>query len=208
MGYLRPTAVIVTGLYVNPDGNEHWAVTAQRKAREIFDRPWSEELGGTMLALVSPLSGEIWNSAMSFSVYWAGSNDGWVASTSADRARAEFVQWLTEQAYEDGSSPLRWVEVAYTDDDGRTMVLATSADVANQEQARENKIVLKIEEPLKSAYQWADLDGVTIVDPRGWGALWDEVGQLPARSPLDPIGRGEFERRLAVSSVVSVRGGS
>jgi hypothetical protein len=202
MGYLRPTVLVVTGLYEHREKGVHWASFAREVAVEIFSREQTFE-GPLPVLGVSEVSPPLWNNARSFAIWWDGSKEGWDASNVADAVRAEFVEWLREQAFEDGSSPLRWVEVAYADDDGLTMVLATSADQKNAMRSRENVIHLEIEEELKSALEWAELDGVIILDPDGWRDGVDElVGDLPLETR---IGRGEFERRLAASTVMPGR---
>lgn len=202
MGFLRPTVLVVTGLYEHQPSRVHWADIAHAKAVQVFSREQSFE-GPLPVLGVSEVSPPLWNDARSFAIWWDGSKEGWDASDVADRVRAEFVDWLREQAYEDGSSPLRWVELSYADDDGITMVLATSADQKNAMRSRENVLRLEIEEELKSALEWAELDGIVILDPDGWRDGVDElVGDLPLEAR---IGRGEFERRLQVSTVIPGR---
>ncbi len=201
MGYLKPTAIIVTGSLEKESG-EPWIEVAHARALECFGRPWGALADFEMVELVSPLTGRLWNNTRSFTVHWDGSTEGWTPSDECDKARAEFVQWLQEQVYDDGSSPLQWVEISYCDDDGRTMVLATAFDQRNRARARQNVIRLEIDEPLKSAHEWAELDGLLIKDPDGWR---DGVEELPAQDPMVPIARGEYERRVEVSTVVQVR---
>lgn len=42
-----------------------------------------------------------------------GSKEGWPESDAGDQFRAEFISFLDSFAYEDGSSNISWVEVAY-----------------------------------------------------------------------------------------------
>lgn len=115
MGYLKPTAIIVGGSY---DG---WAGRARTEAARIF--------GDAGLGyLVSPLINGAVNSEQSFLVAWDGSKEGWDISNVADDARAEFVGWLRAQAYDDGSSPIAWVEVQYGGDDREAFALAHNGD--------------------------------------------------------------------------------
>lgn len=111
MGYLRPTAIIVTGTY------ETWAADAHAKALAIFA---GHGLGET----VTELLGAGMNGTQSFMVGWDGSKEGWEESDKGDEARAEFVAWLRAQAYGDGSSPLDSVEVQYGGDDKEVIALA------------------------------------------------------------------------------------
>ena len=111
MGYLRPTAIIVSGSYGD------WIGLAHDQARTIFA---DHELG----QLVSGIVAGVANSERSFLVAWDGSKEGWEPSDRGDEARAQFVAWLREQAYEDNSSPLDWVEVQYGGDDREVIALA------------------------------------------------------------------------------------
>ena len=51
-----------------------------------------------------------------------GSKEGWDESDRGDTARRLFKLRLQDFEYEDGSSPLEWVEVAYGNDDARAVV--------------------------------------------------------------------------------------
>ena len=51
-----------------------------------------------------------------------GSKEGWDESDRGDAARFAFKAWLHTFDYEDGGSPLEWVEVAYGSDDNRAVV--------------------------------------------------------------------------------------
>lgn len=128
MGYLRPTAIIVTATY------DDWAVIARAKALEIFGSHKDEISGLGMDDLVSPMVGPTINSTYSFLIAWDGSKEGWEPSDHGDAARAEFVAWLRDQAYEDGSSPLDWVEIQYGGDD-REVVALSHCDDARQVEA-------------------------------------------------------------------------
>jgi hypothetical protein len=111
MGYLRPTAIIVTGTY-----GDH-VQRAHDKAREILE---AHEMGHLLTELLPAAI----NNTGSFLVAWDGSKEGWPPSDEGDQARAEIVAWLREQAYDDGSSPLDWVEVQYGGDDAEVIALA------------------------------------------------------------------------------------
>jgi hypothetical protein len=111
VGYLRPTAIVVTGSY------DDFAERAHKRARAIFETHNLEHL-------VTELLPPAMNGARSFLVAWDGSKEGWADSDVGDAAREGFVTWLREQAYEDGSSPLDWVELQYGGDDREVIALA------------------------------------------------------------------------------------
>ena len=52
-----------------------------------------------------------------------GSKEGWDESDRGDKKREEFKKWLNEQRYEDGSSLLEWVEIAYGSDDATAEIV-------------------------------------------------------------------------------------
>lgn len=118
MGYLRPTAIVVTATY------DDWAVIARSKALEIFGAHKDDLTGFGMDELVSEMVGRTVNSTYSFFVAWDGSKEGWEPSDRGDSAREQFVAWLREQSYGDGSSPLDWVEIQYGGDDREARVLS------------------------------------------------------------------------------------
>lgn len=124
MGYLRPTAIIVTGNY----GDN--AERAHAKAVEIFHQP--EGFHGP-LEVVTPLTPPLMNSSRSFLVAWDGSKEGWSTSDVYDARRAEFIEYLRGEAYDDGSSPLDWIEVQYGGDDGEAIALAHGGDLAHDQ---------------------------------------------------------------------------
>lgn len=96
MGVTAHHAIIVTASYDN------WPEKAREKALTIFGPDQ-----------VSNLSPKTINAHQSFCVFPDGSNEGWPESAQGDSERDQFVGWLEEQAYDDGSSPLDWVEVYY-----------------------------------------------------------------------------------------------
>jgi hypothetical protein len=63
------------------------------------------------------------NGGASFLVPPDGSKEGWQESADGDARRAEFVEWLEKQRYDDGSTSLRWVEVMYADDEHRASIV-------------------------------------------------------------------------------------
>jgi hypothetical protein len=127
MGYLRPTAIIVDGSYASEHlSGPHWAKVAHDNARAIFGK---YDLGH----LVSPLVLGDANDVRSFLVAWDGSKEGWDVSDNADEAREEFVAWLRGAFYDDGSSPLNWVEVQYGGDDGDVIAISDSGERTRSE---------------------------------------------------------------------------
>lgn len=107
MGYNRHHAIIVTG----------------------FDAPTVEKAhdrASTLAMSVGPLERAPSNSWWSFCIFTDGSKEGWGESDRGDAQRAEFIAYLDSMRYEDGSSPLSWVEVQYGDDERVTKVTAHS----------------------------------------------------------------------------------
>lgn len=109
MGYMRHHAIVVTGSY-----GEH-IFAAHSEALDILG---SEQ--------VSPVSDKAINSHRSFCVFPDGSKEGWDDSDRGDDNRGEFIRYLDGLRYDDGSSPLRWVEVQFGDDERETKVTAHS----------------------------------------------------------------------------------
>jgi len=96
MGYREHHAIIVTATY------ENWIEKAHNQASKIFKwvSPISPFLGGNQCRsfFIPPDAAEL----------ATDSHEG-------DRRRDEFIEWLEDQKYEDGSSPLQWAEVQYGD---------------------------------------------------------------------------------------------
>lgn len=63
------------------------------------------------------------NGYSSFLVAPDGSKEGWADSDLGDARRVQFVRWLNEQAYEDGSSVLHWVEYEHDSDNKKARVV-------------------------------------------------------------------------------------
>jgi hypothetical protein len=120
MGYTRHNAIIVSASYgQRVTEGEHWAVIAHSKAVELFGD----------IAAVTEVTPTTMNNYRSFLVAPDGSKEGWDLSDSGDAARDAFVTWLREQAYDDGSSPLDWVEVQFADDDRETCIIRCDDEV-------------------------------------------------------------------------------
>jgi hypothetical protein len=119
MGYLRPTAIIVSASYsenVSDPSTPHWIEVAHAEALRIHD------VSGLAKIVTEPTPPAM-NNERSFLVAWDGSQEGWEESDRGDACRAAFIAWLREQEYGDGSSPLDWIEVQYGGDDGEAIVL-------------------------------------------------------------------------------------
>lgn len=104
MGYMRAHTIVV----------QSWSkkdiAKAHAKAKEMF--PW-----------VSGISPDQTNGYRAFFVPPDGSKEGWAESDLGDDRRKAFKRWLREQAYDDGSTNLEWVEVQFADDEGEAFVL-------------------------------------------------------------------------------------
>lgn len=115
MGYMRHHAIVVTSCVENIIEEAH------AKAEHIFTN------GGRFIpglrGWVSPISPAATNGYRSFFVAPDGSKDGWGESSDADECRAEFISWLDEQRYEDGSTNLKWAEVLFGDDEGHAAII-------------------------------------------------------------------------------------
>ena len=103
MGYIRDHAIIVVGTYGD------FLAKAHAKAREIFP-------------VVSGVCRGVVNGCESFMVPPDGSKEGWEDSELGDARRTAFVAYLTAQKYNDGSSPLQWVEVRVGDDEHELLI--------------------------------------------------------------------------------------
>ena len=98
MGYMCHHAIIVTSCI------EGLLDRALIQAQAIFE-------------YVSPISKKAVNGYQSFFIPPDGSKEGWGESDDGDERRQHFIDWLTSQAFEDGSNSLTWIEVQYGDGD-------------------------------------------------------------------------------------------
>ena len=114
MGYMRHHAIVVTGM-LETHGAMLSIHAAWDRAAEIFPH------------ISSVVESEI-NGYGSFFVPPDGSKEGWAESGEGDERRTVFIEWLRSTTYEDGSSPLKWVEIQYGDDERETIVTAHSDD--------------------------------------------------------------------------------
>ena len=106
MGYIRDHAIVV-----KCDYGDH-IEKAHAEAVRIFAP--DIENGGVAPTAITP---EAVNGSRSFLVPPDGSKEGWPESDAGDARRAEFIAYLNGTKYEDGSSPLKWVEVRVSDYD-------------------------------------------------------------------------------------------
>lgn len=107
MGYMRHHAIVVTSW------NEEKPFKAHTKATEI-------------LRQVAPITPPAVNGYVSFLIAPDGSKEGWSESNKGDDARGEFVAWLDEQKFGDGSTSLPWVEIQLADDEEETKIVSHS----------------------------------------------------------------------------------
>ena len=77
-------------------------------------------------AMVSPILLAPINGHRSFFIAPDGSKEGWDISKNGNTARAKFREYLRSLEYADGSTPLKWVEVQYGDDDLVTAIIDDS----------------------------------------------------------------------------------
>ncbi len=105
MGYMRYHAIVVSASYPTDDDQQHWAEVAHDEAVRLGLNP-------------SPIMFASVNDVRSFFCPPDGSKEGWPESDNGDESRNAFVLWLKAQEYEDGSSPVKWIEVQYGDDGG------------------------------------------------------------------------------------------
>lgn len=72
--------------------------------------------------LVSPIVRGSCNGYASFFIAPDGSKEGWDISDDGDDNRSTLISELEAMRYEDGSSPIDWVEVQFGDDERITKV--------------------------------------------------------------------------------------
>lgn len=122
MGYMRHNAIVVTSY-------QH----------ELLEQAHAVAVGLGMS--VSVITSEVTNGYRSFLVAPDGSKEGWYQSDIGDEQRAKLAAWLTGQAYEDGSTPIEWVEVQFADDYLESAVVRDSDDVRRRRYAEEEQSV-------------------------------------------------------------------
>lgn len=105
MGYMRHDAIVVTSW------KSEAIEEAAAKARECG------------LEVIGP-SGVVTNGIRTLLVCPDGSKEGWDESDKFDGKRAKFLEYLNGVRYEDSSSCLSWVALAYGSDDSEAVVTA------------------------------------------------------------------------------------
>lgn len=98
MGYILHHAIVVTS----------WNQTLIAEAHEVA------KANGFNPSEITPCAV---NGYRSFFVPPDGSKEGWEESNERDSGRAGLTGWLDRQRHEDGSTSLKWVEVAIGCDD-------------------------------------------------------------------------------------------
>lgn len=104
MGYLRRHTIAVTGTYGDYIDKAH--AFAQGTGAQVTDI----------------LKASI-NQERTFYVLPDGSKEGWSESIEGDRRREKIIEYLKSLAYDDGSSPVVWVELYYGDELGQAEIL-------------------------------------------------------------------------------------
>lgn len=107
MGYMRHHAIVVTS----------WKGELLKRAHKA-----AVELGMS----VSGITDEVTNGYRSFLIAPDGSKEGWTTSDNGDAQRAQLLDWLDAQRYDDDSTPLEWVVVQFGDDDLNTRIVIDS----------------------------------------------------------------------------------
>ena len=113
MGYMSHHAIVVCGIDLGNIDMGNSINEARKIAKSIF--PY-----------VSPLSPETMNGYQSFFIPPDGSKENRRESEMGDAQRDKFIEQLKLMEYEDGSSPVSWVEVQFCDDNNVTTVLRHS----------------------------------------------------------------------------------
>ena len=106
MGYTKHHAIVVTSW------DEKKIKLANDKAKEIC---------GSLVSGI--VEGKI-NQVMSFFIAPDGSKEGWEESKLGDSLRSLFIEWVKQQAYEDGSNSIDYAELFYGDDNGESEIVS------------------------------------------------------------------------------------
>ena len=120
MSYTCHHTIIVTSF-----SKEH-TDAAHHHALEIFD-------GHVTSVVQSPM-----NLFWTFLVAPDGSSEGWVVSDEGDARRNTFIDWLNSQRYEDGSSPFKWCEVQYGDEEDDNRIIRDEANMRPEYHEKED----------------------------------------------------------------------
>lgn len=118
MGYINNHAVVFTVFGYAAEGVqvaiEAWARDVDTIPNPPFNYRPSVLLRGPVVGLV--------NDSVSFAFLPDGSKEGWDTSDLGDEARRRLVEVLESFRYEDGSSPVRYIEVSYDEQDRKQVV--------------------------------------------------------------------------------------
>jgi hypothetical protein len=120
MGYMRHHMIVVTTY------DQSLIQLAHAKAQEIFGEP---NVHGKAVGVTDIMQSPV-NHYYTFFVPTDGSKEGWPDSDQGDERRVTFVEWLNHQRYEDQSSPFKWAEVQYGDDERDNRMLRHDGEVA------------------------------------------------------------------------------
>lgn len=105
MGYIRHHSIVVTSW------DEEQIKKAHTKAKEMCGE------------IVSNIVESKINGYGSFFIAPDGSKEGWVESDCGNDNRKNYIRWILEQNYDDGSNPLSYVEFYYGDDEGGSEIV-------------------------------------------------------------------------------------
>lgn len=106
MGYIQHHAIIVSSW------DDKKLANARKAAKQIF-QPYQ----------VSSIVKSVVNTSNSFFIGPDGSKLGWEQDAEGDSNREHFIKYLDENAHTDGSNCLRYVEVMYADEEGKSEVV-------------------------------------------------------------------------------------
>jgi ABC-type sugar transport system substrate-binding protein len=98
MGYVKHDAIIVTSW--KHEAVEQAVAKAKEYGLDVLEQG-SEVVNGYRTLLICP----------------DGSKEGWETSNEFDAKREKYIEYLNSVRYEDGSSCLEWVAIAYGSDD-------------------------------------------------------------------------------------------
>lgn len=122
MGFMRHHAILVTTYDFEKVG------LAYGQAVKVFQSD-SVSLDSTKITpadMVTPILQSPVNGYYTFAIFPDGSKEGWSESEAGNAMRATFLRYLDGQRYADGSSPLKWAEVQYGDDNHETLIVRHS----------------------------------------------------------------------------------
>jgi hypothetical protein len=129
MGYMRHHAIVVTSW------DDELIQTAHGVAVGLFTQAGNHASvqPSDFTTLVTPVGACVVNGGGSFAILPDGSKEGWGHSNAGESARAQLIEWLEQQRYDDLSTSIQWVEVQFGDDEWETKV-TNDSDRARREQ--------------------------------------------------------------------------